>query len=206
MRPGLLPCLAIAVIAAACAAAPDSDEKRKASEPVGLAVLDYHAQHCEKCHGVEGELHTLGWTKYKSEDDLLDILFQMVTAYSGQPRMTPLHEQAFASMHRANGKQEPWGSLIEIKDGRLIFESVKTATLKVELDGQPLKVEKSEAEIKGLSKPMLRWIAELPGGADWRQATVVLEQGEGEKLRKVTWKLKDSSFSHWEKLPDPNVR
>lgn len=203
MRLGVLPILAASVIAAACAITPSDDAKEKESQPVGLAVLDFHALHCEKCHGVEGELHTLGWTKEKTEDELLDILFQMVTSYSAQPRMTPLHEQAFASMHRANGKQEPWGSLIEIKTGSLVFESVKDAKLEAELLGTTLKVEKTEAEVKGLTKKMLRWVAALPEGSDWRQVKVTLIQGEGEKQKKVAWQLKDSSFSHWKKLAGP---
>lgn len=201
MRLGILPILAAGVIAAACALGPADGTKEKDSQPVGLAILDYHALHCEKCHGVEGELHTLGWTKEKSEDELLDILFQMVTSYSGQPRMTPLHEQAFASMHRANGQQEPWGSLIEVKTGTLVFESVKDAKLEAELLGTSLKIERTEAEVKGLTKKMLRWVAALPEGSDWRQVTVTLTQGEGEKQKKVSWQLKESSFSHWKKLP-----
>lgn len=203
MRSGLFPCLAVAVFAAACAASPPPDPEKKQSQPVGMAVLDYHALHCEKCHGVEGELHTLGWTKGKSEDDLHDILFQMVTSYSGQPRMTPLHEQAFASMHRANGQQQPWGSLIEIKNGSLIFESIKEATLTASLDGKTLEAEKLEEEVKGLSKKMLRWKAPLPAESDWRQVEVTLTQGTGEKQKKVVWKLAESSFSHWKKLSSP---
>lgn len=203
MHAGVLPLAAAAIFAAACAVNPSDDVKKTGSQPVGLAVLDYHALHCEKCHGVEGELHTLGWTKEKSEDDLLDILFQMVTSYSAQPRMTPLHEQAFASMHRANGQQEPWGSLLEIKDGMLVFESVKEAVLSAKLLDQPLRIQKEEVTVEGLGKKMLRWKAELPSAADWRQTSVTLVQGEGEKQKKVKWKLSESSFSHWKKLGTP---
>ncbi len=203
MRSGLLPCFAAVVVAVACSADSSAEKVDKKTEPVGIAILDYHAQHCEKCHGVEGELHTLGWTKFKTEDELADVLFEMVTSYSGQPRMIPLVEQAFASMHRANGRQEPWGSLIEIKGGTLIFESVKDASFEAKLEGRNLAASKVEEEVKGLSKKMLRWKVVLPPKSDWRKVQVTLSQGTEAKEKKVTWKLQDSSFSHWNKLPDP---
>lgn len=161
----LLTAVAPFAIAVLCAADDKPTTEKSASEPLDFPAVTYFENSCARCHGPYGVNYDLKHLALSSDARLREVIATMADG-PGQAPLDVRQVAAQTAYHRSFMDGKPFVIVNKAIPGdqKLILsgEVVADTTVKVSLAGKTIDATITDNE----------WKAELPAGADWKEAIV----------------------------------